>query len=223
MLACANTPASYANQVLGELWISYTVKLRKPKFFTARGLGISRDYYVSGGILAFNNWMGTSFLSGQQNNIGTKIVYSGTYGAYTASSAQPILVFPASYAGTIEIAVFIEASALVGGGFTYNLNGNVIPVNDQYAAVNSSPTTSPLASLSSMGLNTFFILHVRISPATNGVDNVVQLLPIITSATIVQSSINVTEYNGGFSYRETNQGNSDAPVLINSSGVITQP
>ena len=40
--AVVGTPASMANQPMGELWVNYTVMLRKPKFFTGKGLGISR-------------------------------------------------------------------------------------------------------------------------------------------------------------------------------------
>lgn len=46
-LAVHDAPATYANQVLGEVWVSYTIELRKPKVFTGRGLGIQRDIFTS--------------------------------------------------------------------------------------------------------------------------------------------------------------------------------
>ena len=86
-IAVTEAPLGYENQAMGELWVSYTVELRKPKFFTNRGLGISRDVFavvlpsgaapVAGvnqntpfGIVGQNNLI----LSGQQNNIGGKII-----------------------------------------------------------------------------------------------------------------------------------------------------
>jgi len=46
-IAVTNIPLSYENQSLGELWVSYTVELRKPKFFAARGFGIARDFFYN--------------------------------------------------------------------------------------------------------------------------------------------------------------------------------
>lgn len=61
-LAVHDTPATYANQVLGEVWVSYTIELRKPKVFTGRGLGIQRDVFTS------PVWNGKTVLD--QSNIG---------------------------------------------------------------------------------------------------------------------------------------------------------
>jgi len=41
-LATANTPSAFQDNSIGELWVSYTVSLRKPKLFTGRGNAISR-------------------------------------------------------------------------------------------------------------------------------------------------------------------------------------
>lgn len=86
-VAVTDCPATYAGQQLGELWVSYTVELRKPKFVTANGWGIGRDVYVNQG-----NWWGTipfgsnglgapysratmgQSLKGQANNLGTKLL-----------------------------------------------------------------------------------------------------------------------------------------------------
>jgi len=46
-IAVANPPLDYANQTLGELWVTYTISLRKPKFFVGRGFGISQDLYLN--------------------------------------------------------------------------------------------------------------------------------------------------------------------------------
>ena len=48
-LAVSNTPAGIANQTIGELWVTYKVLLRKPKFFTSLGYGISCDRFLGHG------------------------------------------------------------------------------------------------------------------------------------------------------------------------------
>jgi hypothetical protein len=46
-IAIADIPNTYANQSLGELWVSYTVELRKPKFYANKGLAITKDIFVA--------------------------------------------------------------------------------------------------------------------------------------------------------------------------------
>jgi hypothetical protein len=47
-IAIADIPVpTYANQSLGELWVSYTVELRKPKFYSNKGLSITKDIYCT--------------------------------------------------------------------------------------------------------------------------------------------------------------------------------
>lgn len=60
-IACHDTPDTYANQVLGEIWVSYTVELRKPKVFTGKAFGIQKDIYCSSG------WNGST---GTSSNVG---------------------------------------------------------------------------------------------------------------------------------------------------------
>lgn len=45
-LCVSNIPSQFANQALGEVWVSYTIELRKPKFFVSRGLNILRDAFI---------------------------------------------------------------------------------------------------------------------------------------------------------------------------------
>jgi len=45
-IGVSNCPPQFTNQALGELWVTYTVELRKPKFFVTRGLAIQRDSFT---------------------------------------------------------------------------------------------------------------------------------------------------------------------------------
>jgi len=111
-VAVTDCPSAYAGQQLGELWVSYTIELRKPKFVTANGWGIGRDVYVNAG-----NWwgslpfgsngagapytratMGTSY-KGQANNLNTKLlcpasatVTQGT-DSWVSSNPTPVVGF----------------------------------------------------------------------------------------------------------------------------------
>lgn len=74
-IAVANCTGNLANQSLGELWVSYTVKLRKPKFFTGLGFNITKDIFLnnpnSQATSVLSNALGIDSLRGQQNSMGT--------------------------------------------------------------------------------------------------------------------------------------------------------
>jgi len=226
-LAVCNSPAAFVDQVIGELWVSYTVILRKPKFFTGKGLGISQDLFVSGaGTETTTAPMGTlvGLLKGQQNNIGCTLVLF-------ASAVK--IFFPAGFAGFLEITMCTEnagSGTQIWAGPT--LVGQVFLVADQYGAGQASPDDSPSGENQApfggvTSGRSIVIYHVRVTPAVAGIDNTFQLnLNALTQAPS-QTALTIKEYNSGFSYKAQNIGpigsQSDAPVLVNASGVIVVP
>lgn len=148
-IAVANPPKEYANQTIGELWVTYTVSLRKPKFFVGRGFGISQDVFVNTPSslqprIDKNLLMGTAspkqYLVGELNNLRTQLtaVTSGaTAGqpaydkrlndiqavtAYTAFTSALKITFPGSVTGYFEIAVFMRmrnTSSSAAGAHTW--------------------------------------------------------------------------------------------------------
>lgn len=151
-LALANSPAAYANLPVGELWVDYSVILRKPKLFAQRGLAIDSDVYYTS--LAQNptvdedNWFGTDpnlLLRGQQNSIGCSIrngftVYTGgstpiqfNQGAGTGTS----IVFPAAVNGNYTITIAYTGTGISADPFIHFL-GNVTPIWDLYAQDNTN-------------------------------------------------------------------------------------
>jgi len=227
-IAVADSPAGFANQSLGEIWISYTVELRKPKFFVARGLGISRDLYVSSTTtaLVFNNVFGApNFLNAQQNNIGTHMITSGAVAAtpLTASNSAPVWVIPANYSGTIRVQLLVEGSTLAASTpwvSQFLLSGNVVAIFDIYGSSVSGGVAPTNAIQSFSTTQATYIIHFKVLPATGGLNNAFQLNIGLTAGTIVQAACDITEYNPGFSYAACNLGTSDAPILVNQSGVI---
>lgn len=237
-IAVVNTPAGFSGQGLGELWVSYTVVLRKPKFFVARGLGIGRDIFVSGGgpSLTTTAPMGSdaALLSGQQNNIGCTIDLS------VASTIK--ITFPPGFSGNLEVVLCLEGFGFAGTTpfVTGSLatTGNVALIADMYAAGGAAgaSSTSPLAFVVSSSAGNWaanaangaqFLIHVRISPSTGGVANTLAIVCNTLANAVNQASLDIHEYNAGFSTRALGIGStsaqSDAPILVNKSGAVVTP
>lgn len=221
-IAVANIPLEYADLAIGELWVAYTVILRKPKFFTGRGLAISRDYFVGQPPFTTSLLLGTTLLKAQQNNIGCQIVQ-------TLNQWQ--IVFPAAFSGLVEIKMLWEgASIIITNAIAPTFAGNVTPVDDQYASDDAGGNTAPYYLVSNIPTDAdgvdqvFMIAHVNVSSATGGVDNKFTFFrPSISWSAYNQSSLEISEYNGGFSYKANNLGSSLAPVLVNASGQTILP
>jgi hypothetical protein len=251
-IAVSNAPSSYANQVLGELWVSYTIKLRKPKLFTGLGLGISRDVFVGNGYdgvvldpsqAGQRAWFGLNPLRGQQNNIGCKITIPKLEDNAAEDGFK--ITFPASYNGYLRIQYFFRAPAIdfqsgplwwltdtnTGTGYQPLITGNVEMTKDLYATYNGwdPATQAPYpGSLIQCVFKDIAIMmcHVRVQPATNGIDNTIWFNTVQTnysSGQIIQTQLDISEYNSGFSFRAANVSTSEAPILVNSSGTVTLP
>jgi len=214
-VAVANAPTQLANYSLGELWVSYTVKLRKPKFFTGRGLGISRDIWVTNGLEATTNPFSgapSSMLKAMCNNIGT---------ALSSTGANTTITFPAAYAGVVAILIRAEGTNFnvnPNGGVT--LGGNVSSYKDMYASGTTSSDAPDYSGGTFSTTGYFGEFHVRVIPASGGVDNTFTIAWNATTAAASQATIEIKEINSGFSYRYANLGANDAPILINSSGTV---
>lgn len=117
-IAVANLPIAYQNYVIGELWVEYTVMLRKPKLFVSRGFDIDKDVFMFD-TTQFNPY-GVSAPSGvsissptryfQQNNIGCQVICSMI--SSTQSTVQ--VIFPAALSGVYSLK--FDAHVLLGSG-----------------------------------------------------------------------------------------------------------
>lgn len=159
-LALANIPAAYANQSLGELWISYTVRLRKPKIVSAKAYNIERSVFASGGssvsstanpifVGLLNDLGATSpFLSGQQNSLDV-LVQPGLpapggappapYSVNYVWANMCSFTLPSYYGGNLEILVKMDFPSLVTptvttgaalGPMGFQMTGNIRLIND---------------------------------------------------------------------------------------------
>lgn len=228
-IAISNVAASYANVSLGELWVSYTILLRKPKFFTAIGLGITRDIWCSnlgetaanpfGPLGSGNNaLLPRNILRGQQNNLGTIVENP------TANNID--LIFPPWYRGYLTIMFCMDGSGFQSAtGGTIQGVGNVEIINDMYGSSNNGSADSPQALVQCFKTDQVIqIFHIKVDIATNGITNKFGWSTgIQTATTVAQSYIQIDEYNSGFSYRAANRGDNDAPIFVNNSGTIVVP
>jgi len=220
-LAIANAPDNFAGRSLGELWVSYTVKLRKPKYFTARGLNINRDIYVTAvdpvdNSYPLGNAAQTNLLHGQSNNIGTKL---------DISLNSVAVVFPADYSGVVQIDFVVEGQNLaMTRGAAPELTGNVSEYKDMYSALTTTDQGPGFERTTSTSFLYLCSTRYRISASTGGVDNIVRLRwSSGGGSTVQQGTLEINEINSGFSFRYANLGPSDAPILVDANGTLATP
>jgi len=207
-LAIANSPPAYANLPIGELWVQYSVRLRKPKLFSSRGLDTDKDEYIVSAALGtvftntsffFGSANNTTYASAQQNNIGCMIrpgiqtSYTGTTNPsqVTATTGGLSVVIPAGYNGNLRLSLFLGgaslASTLAETAITAHFLGNVSPIYDIYSGVNpATPGGSPTNILVTLtGSEIIVICDVYVRQATGIVYNAGSVFP------------NGTAYSGG--------------------------
>ena len=206
-LATHNIPHAMAGGTIGELYVSYTVKLRKPKFFTGRGLGLTRYLAVAdqsnGSLMSHLRPFGTdaTTLIARQNNINLKIVRADN---------RTTITFPAFYGGRLRIMFLIEGTDLtVTSGAHWladqEVTGNVTLVKDVYCASTASAGGVGDSPGSVFGTGDAYrqvaYFSVNVSPVTNAIDNTFTFVSRLgsgdgsTDSVFNQSSIEVTEHN----------------------------
>lgn len=236
-VAVCNTPIGFANLSVGELWCSYTIVLRKPKFYSTLGYGIGRDLFVSGaGTEAVGYIMGTTsaLLQGQQNNIGCHV---------SADTLNNITItFPSNYSGNVQFMLTSECGTspgfvwpaaggpgLINNWVDYVFSGNVKHINDMYASgiagtdVPAASQTCPQiigTTVPTQMYKLVLVIHLNIAQASNGLPNQLILTTKLTGVGTpgVQSVIEITEYNT-YGRLLTNP----APVLVNANGIVVVP
>ena len=118
-LAIEGVPATYFNEKMGELWVSYTVHLRKPKEFASIGYGIDSDLFVlprsaaatdAGGpvstatALALTN----ALLSGQTNSVGSSL----SIDADVTGRLVLQLNLPSTVTGDYELSISVNSTTV---------------------------------------------------------------------------------------------------------------
>lgn len=225
--AIQNIPTAFFNSCIGELWVEYTVRLSKPKYYTNRGLGLQQDFYLSaegsgaldathyftpsttvlptppaGGAIANINYSAGFPLSAQKNNLGTVLFEDASY---------VYLFFPATYTGTIRFMAVMEgtfnANCAIFGAVP-NTFGNVRLVSDMYAGGaitvgTDSPATVASVVVPSTATNPpvriMQIHSIQVTASTGSVNNYLAFQKSLqTGAVPTQTYIEITERNPSF-------------------------
>ena len=250
-IAIANAPSAYNGFPVGELWVEYSVVLRKPKLFVTRGLEIDRDAFFSSTNVESTMVYSTnaaavptlilgplgsvsSGLKGQQNNIGALVAVS------SAIQSNYVVTLPATYTGPLRIVLDISvrvaaqwANSNAFPNFVFNTTGNVSNINDLYDAY-GLPTFYENACSQFVTTNTWswkLEIHVFVQMATQGVNNTITLGPnlitnpaIISYTTPVQSvSLDITQYQTLQNAQQNSNTPAFRPLYINNVGAITIP
>lgn len=200
-LAISNSPTSLNGQAIGELRVTYKVILRKPKLFTSRGLGISRDMFVtSSNVSEASNgltlWDGVQKIyAGVNNNLGCKLqsVNNGVQ-----------VIFPRSFVGPVKITSIVKCLEVVATApqalaQTPGQNTNVVRLKEFYAE-NGSPNNFYVSGTVQVGgaanapIDVIFTGCYFVNQKAGGVDNYVEITGTNNTAK-VQLQIIVEEYN----------------------------
>lgn len=239
-VAVSGIPTEYVNQPVGQLWVAYTVMLRKPKKFTSQGWGISRDVFINGDdfggpltgahiLTATDNpndqW---DYVIGQQNRIGCLVTPHGV-----GSNATDI-IFPSSASGNYKVRLYYE-TAVQQDNLAFNLafTGNVEPIFDIYGenaipALNKGSWTCCIsdnltATTAGSGNQGVLEFHVRVSLSTGGNENIVsiQTTNTITAPSalpISNAQLDIEEYNTQFNYKQ--DGTNDRIICVDNTDTI---
>jgi len=237
-IATSNTPSQFNNQAIGELWVSYTIELRKPKFFVTRAQQLLTDVFIGQDSSGLGQAIGDmKWAVGQQNRIGGLLATelptntnNPTPIPYPLNTNALYYVFPATFAGDVEITVGASAltfptvaslNCYISMAPPTTLLPGIRPIPDiwtdssagvGYWSNNIQTATSPDVPPGSGDLRTNQIYHFTItSPTTaqSAVDNVL----VISSTNLLNNFyIRVSMYNTGLNYAKSHK-----PIMSNPS------
>lgn len=207
-IAIHGTPSVFANQSIGELWVSYTVKLNKPKIFTGLGKAISVDEFISNptDTITLVSPVGANHLARFENGIG---------GVITSTTNGMTYTFPANAAGYYEVIVHYEGSNFTasGSGNPFAPGGQVTSIQDIYASSGTGDGPSAYNRISTPGSNRIaFYYHAQVKPNNSTGTNLIKFDESFSVGTLEQWSFRISEYNPT---TET------PPVWVDRSDIIT--
>ena len=188
-IAVCGTPTVLADLPIGELWVDYTVQLRKPKLFTALGRGISRDIFANsengtakqtaplGEFTDADNYP----IQDNTNSLGLKLLTSDT-------TNGTLFELPDNFAGYLEVKIQcnVQSDITLGAYDWHRIQvperiGNIEYAEDMYWAgtysENSQPKNKAVWNPAVMAPFTNDIIavsatfHFKVEPASGGVKN----------------------------------------------------
>lgn len=216
-IAVDNTPAVLSNKVIGELYVSYTVRLSKPRLYATLGHAIQQDQFLirttkpSGTLVATN----TLEALGSSNSIGCAIDTTATSSA--TGNALIDVTLPGSFSGAFEVLCVGDEDTLQSDSGFYSIelddfDGNISLKTDMVAgdltgalegssatATDGDPSAGVNLELSSAVSRIVSIYHMETTMAAFGADNKFRIrvkVPNASSLNISNKvSISIRRYN----------------------------
>lgn len=250
-LAQVNIPEAFYNQQIGELWVYYTVKLTKPRLYTALGSDIPEFRFVNesqiDNTVGVWNPFGATNVNGklkglymQQNSIQCLLQY--------VSQGFMLITFPDFITGVFEIQIMYtgKTGGTANPSQAYAINntvgGNVSKLYDLYGvgqnASNGIPTPGDgcwACSIQDANAQqyqvtaTFRVYVTPIVSVAGGTipDNTVQIqfFNFFPTGTVDQSQLVIKQCNPSLNAFTSTGANvvSGAPIYVNLDGVPVDP
>lgn len=123
-IAVLNVPSTYAGQQLGELWVSYTVQLRKPKMASANAYNVPRavfSYKTATLPRAFGSTNDTALYIASRQSLPVALIGAETASVTIPVSSgldnltQPLPTITTSGSGTFRQAAYLEFAPSFSG------------------------------------------------------------------------------------------------------------
>ena len=217
-VAVVDTPAQLSNQVVGELYVSYTVVLRKPRLFSTLALNLQEDQFLINKPQGLPSAVTTVTAASELNSIGcvltatlagtaTVTIASGSTVSMADNSTDFAgqvfkLTFPASFSGDVEL--IAKTDGMSQQFTTANpTTGNIELISNIPVTSNpSDPSAIAISANASGGGQSDFanaqgskLLHLRVSQASFGVDNTISFT-LLSGNNGGQLWVKCQRYNG---------------------------
>lgn len=151
-MVVANTPEALSNQVIGELWVSYNVKLKKARTYSVYGLGLDRDEVIIFPVAGGYGLTPPDSIDGQWNSIGAKYqiasvvdsaarIGNAQFNPRMQNHAIVEITLPQSFSGDLVVSMFVQGNLgatsqpfLQGAIMRPQLQGNIVYLHCHPAA-----------------------------------------------------------------------------------------
>lgn len=221
-LAQSNIPGELEDKEIGSLYVSYTIKLMKPKLAAQRGLGIKSFRAVCAPAVALTtgvtpNVLGTLYderADGTTTSlapVARNTLDIGVERLTTDGVLDSHFVFPPNASGTYKVTIALESIAGIIHATSPNYNtaeGSTLPVK-LFGQLVTVPMMFAAGSTTASGSSAFRIsgavsgdsnratleFIVKVRPQVGSQKNMFRLDDFGDSGTVSQSYIDITEYN----------------------------
>jgi len=195
------SPAAFPTGTqLGEIWVHYRLKLRKPRLYDALGFNVPRDVFYSSGagstaVLPF----GSAPYKSLNNVIGGRL----------SKSVATTYTFPDNYTGYTEIILVIQGATVTNASGIVAVFGGITGVNDIEFSGAAAGAIQNGSGTATMTYRQHVFVPIATAPGVNYFS-----VSLTTFTTPGSLEMEVFQYNPLPGYVFAASGNSSSMVLI---------